>query len=121
MPLYFILMIVAPALEAVAAGSLWRRYHRPWPLTIAYVERIVPLALTLMLGGVMVWVAVLLRSIIGADWLGVYERAQWPRQVAVALLIVAQIAAWREWPVWLRLPLHAGWIVLVVFAILRGP
>jgi hypothetical protein len=34
-PFYFILTIVVPALEAVAAGSLWRRYRRPWPLTIA--------------------------------------------------------------------------------------
>jgi len=121
MPWYFIIMIVAPALEAVAAGSLWRRYRRPWPLTIAYVERIVPLALTLMLGATAVLAAVSLRSFIGAGWLGVYERAYWPLQVALALVIVPQVAAWREWSVWLRLLLHAGWIVLVVFARLRLP
>ncbi len=67
-----------------------------WPMTIAYVERIVPLALTLMLGATAVLPAVLLRSIIGADWLGVYERAYWPLQVALALVIVPQVAAWRE-------------------------
>jgi hypothetical protein len=99
MPLYFILMIVAPALEAIAAGSLWRRYRRPWPLTITYVERIVPVALTLMLGAAAVYAAVLHRSIIGTGWLGVYERDYWPLQVALALVIVPQVAAWREWPV----------------------
>jgi hypothetical protein len=114
-PLYF-LIIVAPALEAVAAGSLWRRYRRPWPFLIAYVERIVPLAVTLMFGGMVVLVAVVARTTLGADWLKVYERAFWPSQVALALVIVPQIAARREWPVWLRLLLNAGWIGLVVFA-----
>jgi hypothetical protein len=117
MPLYFILMIAAPALEAVAAGSLWRRYRRPWPFLIAYVERIVPLALTLILGATVVWAAVVARTAIGADWLGVYERVFWPRQVALAVLIGAQVATWREWFVWLRLLLHAGWFVVVVFAL----
>jgi Protein kinase domain len=121
LPLYFMLMILVPALEVVAAGSLWRRYRRPWPMTIAYVERVVPVALTLALGAVALWVAILLRSLIGAGWLGIYERGYWPLQVAIVLVIVPQVAAWREWPVWLRLLLHAGWIVLVVFARLRLP
>jgi hypothetical protein len=85
-------------------------------LTIAYVERIVPLAVTLMLGATTVLSAVWLRSIIGAGWLGAYERAYWPLQVALALVIVPQVAAWREWPVRLRLLLHACWGVLVGFA-----
>jgi tRNA A-37 threonylcarbamoyl transferase component Bud32 len=118
-PLYFIIMIAMPGLEAVVAGSLWRRYRRPWPLTIAYVERIVPLALTLALGGALVMAAAVLRNMRGADWLGVYERIFWPLQVALALVIVPQVAVRRGWPVWLRLLLHAGWIVLVVYARVR--
>ncbi len=43
MPLFFAVLILVPAVEAVAAGSLWRRYRRPWPVTFAYVERIIPL------------------------------------------------------------------------------
>ena len=39
MPLYFIVLFLVPAVEALAAGSLWRRYRRPWPVTVAYVER----------------------------------------------------------------------------------
>jgi hypothetical protein len=116
MPLSFMLIVVVPALEAVAAGSLWRRYQRPWRVTLAYLERIVPLAMALMLGAIAVWVAVWFRALIGAGWIGVYERAYWPVQVALALVIVPQIAAWREWPVWLRLLLTAGWIVLAGFA-----
>ena len=115
-PLYLIVMIVMPGLEAVEAGSLWRRYRRPWPLTIAYVERIVPLVLTLSLGGAVVMAAAVLRNMRGADWFAVYERAFWPVQVALALVIVPQVAVRRGWPVWLRLFLHAGWIVLVVYA-----
>ena len=119
MPAHFILGILLPALEAVAAGSLCRRYRRPWPLTIAYVERIVPLALTLI-GAPRMWTAVMVPSVmvptvIGAEGLGVYELAYWNFRIAPALLI-AQVATWREWPVWLRLLLHAGWIGLVGFA-----
>jgi hypothetical protein len=120
-PFYFIFTIIVPALEAVAAGSLWRRYRHPWPLTIAYVERIVPLALTLGLAFSAAWQAALFRTIRGAGWLGAYERAGWPLQVALALVIVPQVAVWRGWPVWLRMLLHAGWIILVVFARLRLP
>jgi hypothetical protein len=116
-PLSFILMTVVLPLEAVAAGSLWRRYRRPWPVTLAYVERVVPLAPTLGFGASAAWAAAVARSIIGADWLGVYERVFWPRQVALVLLIVAQVAVWRGWPVWLRLLLHAGWFVIVAFAL----
>jgi tRNA A-37 threonylcarbamoyl transferase component Bud32 len=116
MPLTFIISTVVPALEAVAAGSLWRRYQRPWPLTITYVERIVPLALTVMFGASAAWAAAVARSVIGDGWLGVYERVFWPRQVALVVLIVAQVAVWRSWPGWLRLLLHAGWFVFVGFA-----
>ena len=118
-PLYFIVMMVVPGLEAVAAGSLWRRYRRPWPLTIAYVERIVPIVFTLSLGGAVVMAAAVLRAMCGADWFGFYESVFWPLQVALALVIVPQVAVRCGWPVWLRLLLHAGWIVFVVYARLR--
>jgi hypothetical protein len=36
MPLHFIVMIVVPAVGTLAAGSLWRRYQRPWSVTLAY-------------------------------------------------------------------------------------
>jgi hypothetical protein len=121
MPVYFVGMFLVPAVEALAAGSLWRRYRRPWPVTIAYVERIIPLAMTLILGAVTGLAAFAVRTMAADDWLGIYERAFWPMQVALAVLIVAQVAAWRGWPLPLRLLLHAGWIVLVIWAKMRLP
>jgi hypothetical protein len=114
MPLYFIIMILVPAVEALAAGSLWRRYRRPWPVTVAYVERSIPLTLTLGLGATAALSAFLLRTMVSEDWLGTYQRAYWPLEVALAVLVVAQVATWRGWTWRLRLLLHAGWIVLVV-------
>ena len=121
MPLYFIVMFLVPAVEALAAGSLWRRYRRPWPVTVAYVERIIPLAVTLILGAVAVLSALALRTMVSEDWLGTYQRAYWPMEVALAVLVVAQVATWRGWSWWLRLLLHAGWIVLVIWARMRLP
>ena len=34
-------------------------------------------------------------------------------EVALAVLVMAQVATWRGWSWWLRLLLHAGWIALV--------
>ena len=48
LPFYFIVLLLVPAVQALAAGSLWRRHQRPWPVAVAYVERIIPLALTLI-------------------------------------------------------------------------
>jgi hypothetical protein len=120
MPLFFAVLVVVPAVEALAAGSLWRRYQRPWPAILAYVERVVPLAMALKRGATVAWMAVEYRSFIGAGWFGVYERAYWPVEVAVILVIVPQVAAWREWPVWLRLLLTAGWFALANFAALHS-
>ena len=121
MPIYLVGMFLVPAVEALAAGSLWRRYRRPGPVTLAYVERIVPLALTLILGVTTVWVAALLRKIVTEDWFSVYERAYWPMHVALVVMVVAQVATWRGWSGSLRLFLHAAWIVLVIWARLRLP
>jgi hypothetical protein len=42
------------------SGALWRRLGRPWPVCAAYVERIIPLAVTIMLCVCLVWMAVAL-------------------------------------------------------------
>ena len=115
-PLFFIILLLVPAMEALAAGSLWRRYQRPWPVTLAYIERIIPLALTLILGATTVAAAFALRTLVAEDWLGTYQRAHWPMEVALTVLVLAQVAAWRGWTWWLRLLLHAGWIVLLSWA-----
>jgi hypothetical protein len=120
MPLYFIVMFVVPAMEALAAGTLWRRFGRPWPVTVAYVERVVPLAVTLI-PGVAVMSALALPTMVSQDWLRRYQRAFWPMEVALAVLVVAQVATWRGWAWWLRLLLYAGWIVLVIWARMRLP
>ena len=121
MLLYFTVMFLVPAAEALAAGSLWRRFGRPWPVTVAYVERIIPLAVTLLFGAVAVLSALAMRSMGLQDWLGTYQRAYWPLAVALAALAVAQVATWRGWSWWLRLLLHAGWIVLLGWAKTRLP
>ena len=90
-------------------------------MTVAYVERIIPLALTLILGAVAVLSALALRTMVSQDWLGTYQRANWPLEVGLAASIVAQVATWRGWSWWLRLLLHAGWIVLVIWARMRLP
>ncbi len=120
MPLSFTFLFVFAA-EALAAGSLWRRYRRPWPVTVAYVERVIPPAVTLILGVQAVLSALALRTMVTEDWLGTYQRAFWPLEVALATLVVAQVATWRGRSWWLRLLLHAGWIVLVIWARMRLP
>jgi Protein kinase domain len=121
MPMYFIVLFVIPAVEALAAGSLWRRYQRPWPVVAAYAERIIPLAVTLLLGAIVVLAPLVLWVMASGDWLGLYLRAYWPMGVALAVLVVAQVAAWRGWYWPLRLLLHAAWLVLVLWARMRVP
>jgi serine/threonine-protein kinase len=121
LPLYLIVLIVVPAVEAVAAGRLWRRYQRPGPVAAAYTERIIPLAMSLILGVQLVLAPFGLRAVGTEDWLGVFLSSYWPLAVAVVAMIVAQVAAWRGWPWPLRLLLHAAWIVLSVWAKLRLP
>jgi eukaryotic-like serine/threonine-protein kinase len=120
MPLTFTFFFVFAA-EALAAGSLWRRFGRPWPVTVGYAERVIPLAWTLILGAEAVLAAVALRTMVSEDWLGTHQRAFWPLEVALAVLVVAQVATWRGWSWWLRLLLHAGWIVLAIWARMRLP
>jgi tRNA A-37 threonylcarbamoyl transferase component Bud32 len=121
MPLYFLVLIVIPAVEALAAGSLWRRYQRLGPMLAAYAERIIPLALTLLFGGETIMFLFALPALGIADWLGTFLRVCWPMGIVLALMVVAQVAAWRGWPWPLRLVLHAGWIALLIWARLRLP
>jgi hypothetical protein len=116
MPMYFIVMFVVPAVEALAAGSLWRRYRRPWPVTVAYVERVIPLAVTLILVIEAVPLALALPTMASQEWQdAAYQPSYWLLAVA-PVLVVAQVATWRGWSWWLRLLLHAGWIVLLSWA-----
>jgi serine/threonine protein kinase len=116
LPLYFIVLLVIPGLEALAAGSLWRRFQRPWPVIGAYVERIIPLALTLLFSAVLVLTAFALRTALTAHWFGTFQRLNWRMELALAALLAAQVGTWRSWPGSLRLALHAAWIALVVYA-----
>jgi hypothetical protein len=120
-PLYFIVLIVLPAVEALAAGSLWRRYQRLGPVAAAYAERIIPLALTLVLATMAAVLPFALRALGFGDWLGTSLRACWPMGVAIAVLVVAQAAAWRGWYWPLRLLLLASGIALAVWARARLP
>jgi serine/threonine-protein kinase len=121
MPIFFVVLIVVPAVEALAAGSLWRRYQRPGPVVVAYAERIIPLVLTLIFGSFTVFVPITLPVWGYEDWLGAFLRAWWPMGIALAVLVGAQVAAWRGWPWPLRLLLHSGWIALLIWALIRLP
>jgi serine/threonine-protein kinase len=116
MPLYFVVLILLPAVEALAAGSLWRRHERLVPVAAAYAERIIPLALSLLFGGITILAPFALWALGFEDWLGVFLRACWPMGIALAVLVVAQVAAWRGWYLPLRLLLLAGGIALTVWA-----
>jgi hypothetical protein len=114
-PLYFAVLILVPTIEAVGAGYLWRRHHRLLPTAIAYAERFIPLALTLGYSTVLVWGAFYYRATYPEDWPGRYQGAAWRMEVAIAALVVAQVAAWRGWYWPWRLLLHATWIGLFVY------
>jgi predicted Ser/Thr protein kinase len=112
-PLFFTILLVVPAVEALAAGHLWRRYQRPWPVAAAYAERIIPLALSLVLAVTVALMAFWSRGVITADWFGKTQRLLWPREAVLAALVAAQVATWRGWPWPLRLSLHAAWLALL--------
>jgi hypothetical protein len=112
LPLYFTILFLAPAVEALAAGSLLRRYQRPWPIAAAYIERIIPLAFALILGGSTVYAAFWLWATMTEGWLKTVLRGYWPIGASLAVLVVALVAAWRGWRWPLRLLLHAAWIAL---------
>ncbi len=117
LPLFFTILLLLPTIEALEAGYLWRRYQRPWPVAVAYAERVIPLVLSLLLVVELVWAAVLLFDLITLDWFGKTQRLMWPREVLLAALVAAQVATWRgaRWP--LRLLLHAAWLAFVVVVI----
>ncbi|HKI31056.1 MAG TPA: hypothetical protein VKA46_04265 [Gemmataceae bacterium] len=116
LPLYFTALLLLPALQALAAGHLLRRYQRPWPATVAYAERIIPLGLTLIWSVALVWAAFWYRATGALDWFATMQRMGWRMEVAIAAAVVAQVAAWRGWYWPLRLLLHAAWIAPVVSA-----
>jgi serine/threonine-protein kinase len=121
LPLFSTVMLVVPAVEALAPGHLWRRHRRTWPVTMAYIERIIPLVLTLQFGVMAVLSVAAVRSLAAGDWLSAYQRGFWPMEIALGMLILAQVATWRGWSRWLRLLLYAGGIVLLAWARLRLP
>ena len=114
LPLFFAFLLVVPTLEAVAAGQLWRRHQRPWPVIGVYIERIVPVALTLMMSVITVWIAVQIQASLPDDWFQHYQVLLWPRAVLLVAMIPAEVASWRRWHWSLRLVLHAGWIGLMI-------
>ncbi len=103
------------------AADLTHGLAAGWPVTVAYIERIVPLGLTLIWSVALVSGAFWNRATGAGDGFTRYQRAAWPMEVAIVAAIVAQVAAWRGWSWWLRLLLHAGWIVLAIWARMRLP
>lgn len=119
LPLYFTILFLVPALEALAAGHLWRRNQRPWRVTLAYVERIIPLALTLLYVAVLGMTAFALRDMAIENWFGQFQRLSWSIELALVPMIAAQVGAWRGWSRPVRLLLHAAWIALLLLTYAR--
>ena len=115
MSLFFTVLILVPALEALVAGYLWRRSPRFWPVTIGYAERVFPLALTLIYSAALVWGAFEFRAMVSEDWFAKFQELAWRGEVMLLALVVAQVAAWRGWYWPLRLFLHAAWVVLFIY------
>ena len=85
-------------------------------MTVAYIERIFPLSVSLIWSVALVWGAIWHRSTHATDWFTSYQRAAWPTELAVLTAIVAQVAAWRDWKWPIRVFLQVAWIALVIFA-----
>jgi hypothetical protein len=117
LPVYFTILLLIPAVEALAAGYWWRRYQRPWPVVGVYAERVIPLAVSLVFAVTVAWGAFVLRDMITVDWFAKTQRVLWPREAMLAALVVAQVATWRGWRWPLRLLLHAAWIALYVVVV----
>jgi serine/threonine protein kinase len=110
LPFFFTILLMVPALEALVAGSLWRRYQRVWPVILAYSEGFVPLALALVFTAVVIWPPTDQR-VAETGW-AIYFSNTWREHLMVVVPLAAAIARWRGW-VWpVRLLLHAGWITL---------
>jgi hypothetical protein len=116
LPIFFTALLLLPALQALAAGYLWRRDPRYGPVTVAYLERIVPLGLTLIWLVALVWGALWFRANSPVAWFTRFQHAAWPTEAAVVAAILAQVAAWRDGPWPLRLLLQAAWLALAVYA-----
>jgi Protein kinase domain len=116
LPIFFTALVLLPALQALAAGHLWRRYQRFRPVTVAYMERIAPLGLTLIWSVALVSGAFEYPATGAGGWFLRYQREVWPLEVAIVAAVVAQVAVWREWKWPIRLFLHVAWIALVLFA-----
>jgi hypothetical protein len=114
-PVYFTFLLFIPALEALAAGRLWRRYQRPWLVVGAYAEQIIPLAFAIMLAYTIVNNGVQNLAASSPDW---FQRWQsqgkvWEREVLIVALAAAQTATWLRWPWPLRVVAHAAWMGLM--------
>jgi hypothetical protein len=116
LPIFFTALLVLPALQALAAGYLSRHALRYGPVTVAYLERIFPVGLTLLWSVALVWGAFMFPTTGPEAWFVQYQRAAWRTEVTVVLAVLAQVAAWREWRWPLRLLLQAAWIGFAVFA-----
>jgi hypothetical protein len=121
LPFYVVVLIVLPAAEALVAGSLWRRHQRLGPVAAAYAERTIPLMLSLLAAVYVVIAPFGLWAIGVENWLGTYQRAIGPVLIALGVLVVAQVAAWRGWWWPLRLLLLAAGVVLFAWARTRLP
>lgn len=108
-PLLFMILLVVPTLEAAVAGHLWRRYQRPWPVLVAYLERI-PMALGVIIAVLLVYGLIMVWRMADDDWFGKFQRFDWPMEALAAALIVTTAAVWRGWHWSVRLFLHAIWI-----------
>jgi serine/threonine protein kinase len=117
LPLLFTALLLIPALEALMAGSLYRRDPRFWPVTLGYAERVVPLALSLLYSVILVWGAFQLRAMISADWFAKFQEVAWRGEVMLIAMVVAQVATWRGWYWPLRLSLHAAWIACFLYVV----
>jgi hypothetical protein len=115
--IFFTLFLLVPALEALLAGYLWRRYQRIWPVTVVYAERVIPLAFVLVLGMVVIWAAFELSAMGAQDWFGKLQTVFWPAEVLIVPMIVALVAAWRGWWWPIRLLLHAAWIGFFLYVV----
>jgi serine/threonine protein kinase len=116
LPLYLTILFVVPTAETLVAGSLWRRYQRAWPVVGAYVERVIPLALSLLVAAVLIEAALILPSMAPGNWLALFQRAYWRWELLLPVLIVAQVGVWRGWSWPWRVALHAAWIILIAYA-----
>ena len=75
LPLFFTALVLLPALQTLAAGHLSRRYQRSWPVTVTYIERIIPFGLTLVWSVALVSGAFWYPATGAGDWFVRYQRS----------------------------------------------